>query len=123
MRKELRDGKDAAALMRTELALIAEGVEKGEAKRLSREQQRLQKQLEAKAEAQKTRDQARDVPGLSATESRLLTSGRAADPNKSLLDELRALRGSQEKQNDALKTTADAWYELAKRPLIYGKAP
>jgi len=123
MRKELVDGKDAAVLMRSELALMAEGVEKDEAKRLAREQQRLQKQLDAKAEAQRTRDQARDVPALSATESRLLTSGRAADPNKSLLDELKALRASQEKQNDAQRKIADAWYELAKRPLIYGKAP
>jgi len=123
MRKELVDGKDAAVLMRTELALMAEGVEKDEAKRLAREQQRLQKQLDAKAEAQRTRDQSRDIPALSATESRLLTSGRAADPNKSLLDELKALRASQEKQNDAQRKIADAWYELAKRPLIYGKAP
>jgi hypothetical protein len=123
MRKELTDGKDAAALMRQELALIAEGVEKDDAKRLAREQQRLQKQLDAKAEAQRQRDQAREVPALGAVESRLLTSGRAADPNKSLLDELKALRATQEKRNEADKKLADAWYELAKRPLIYGKAP
>lgn len=120
MRKELTDGRDAAALMRKELELVGEGVERADAKRIAREQLRLQKQLEAKTEANKNSEAARDVPPLVALESRFLTSGRAADPNKPLIDELKRIREVQEANAKPLAQVAEAWYELAKRPLIYG---